>query len=126
MSVKINKNGKRYDLGFMPEHYPADRVYLDGDTDKTVQEAVLRYLDYTIPSRTYTNDSYTQIENTKTSFGIPSNAKVVNITILGNNGGLLCAGINDYENSNYLRFRIHNLAGVDKTQTLPVRIWYQS
>ena len=42
MSVKINKNGKEYDLGFMPEHYPADRVYLDGDTSKTVQDAVVR------------------------------------------------------------------------------------
>lgn len=40
MSVKINKNGKEYDLGFMPEHYPADRVYLDGDTTKNVQGAV--------------------------------------------------------------------------------------
>ena len=40
MSIKINKNGKEYDLGFMPEHYPADRVYLDGDTTKTVQDAI--------------------------------------------------------------------------------------
>ena len=38
MSIKINKNGKEYDLGFIPEHYPADRVYLDGDTTKTVQD----------------------------------------------------------------------------------------
>lgn len=38
MSIKINKNGKEYDLGFIPEHYPADRVYLDGDTSKTVQD----------------------------------------------------------------------------------------
>lgn len=38
MSIKINKNEKEYPLGFMPEHYPADRVYLDGDTSKTVQD----------------------------------------------------------------------------------------
>ena len=37
MSIKINKNDKEYPLGFMPEHYPADRVYLDGDTNKTAQ-----------------------------------------------------------------------------------------
>ena len=40
MSVKINKNGKEYDLGFIPEHYPADRVYLDGDISKTVQDEI--------------------------------------------------------------------------------------
>ena len=40
MSVKINKNNKEYPLGFMPQHYPADRVYLDGDTSKTVQDAI--------------------------------------------------------------------------------------
>lgn len=40
MSIKINKNNKEYDLGFVPEHYPADRVYLDGDTSKTVQDAM--------------------------------------------------------------------------------------
>ena len=40
MSIKINKNGKEYDLGFIPEHYPADRVYLDGDTTKNVQGAI--------------------------------------------------------------------------------------
>ena len=40
MSMKVNKNGKEYDLGFMPEHYPADRVYLDGDTSKTVQDVI--------------------------------------------------------------------------------------
>lgn len=40
MSGKINKNGKGYPLGFMPQHYPADRVYLDGDTSKTVQDAI--------------------------------------------------------------------------------------
>jgi len=47
MSGKINKNGKGYPLGFMPEHYPADRVYLDGDTDKNVQELVARKSDLT-------------------------------------------------------------------------------
>jgi len=42
MSIKINKNGKEYPLGFMPKHYPADRVYLDGDTTKTVQDECVR------------------------------------------------------------------------------------
>ena len=89
-------------------------------------KTTLCYLDYTIPSKTYTNNSYTQTENSKTAFGLPSDAKIVNVTILGNNGGFLCAGLNDYESANWLRFRIHNIAGSDKTQTLPVRIWYQS
>ena len=40
MSVKINKNNKTYELGMMPIHYPADRVYLDGDTSKNVQDAI--------------------------------------------------------------------------------------
>jgi len=40
MSIKINKNGKEYDLGFVPKHYPADRVYLDGDITKTVQDEI--------------------------------------------------------------------------------------
>lgn len=42
MSMKAIKDGNEYPLGFMPEHYPADRVYLDGDTSKTVQDAIER------------------------------------------------------------------------------------
>lgn len=51
MSIKINKNDKEYELGFMPEHYPADRVYLDGDTSKTVQGAIdsLKYHTLDVP-----------------------------------------------------------------------------
>ena len=48
MSGKINKNGKGYPLGFMPEHYPADRVYLDGDTSKTVQDYTVKTADYNV------------------------------------------------------------------------------
>lgn len=40
MSVKINKNDKEYPIGIMPQHYPADRVYLDGDTTKNAQGAI--------------------------------------------------------------------------------------
>lgn len=36
--VKIKKDGQEYGIGVMPQHYPADRVYLDGDTSKTVQD----------------------------------------------------------------------------------------
>lgn len=36
----IKKNGTDYPLQTMPLHYPADRVYLDGDTDKNVQDAI--------------------------------------------------------------------------------------
>lgn len=38
MSVKINKSNETYELGMMPIHYPADRVYLDGDVNKSVQD----------------------------------------------------------------------------------------
>ena len=34
----IKKNGTDYKLPMLAEHYPADRVYLDGDTSKTVQD----------------------------------------------------------------------------------------
>jgi hypothetical protein len=36
----IKKNGTDYPLLTMPNHYPGDRVYLDGDTTKNVQDAV--------------------------------------------------------------------------------------
>lgn len=36
----IKKNGTDYKLPMLAEHYPADRVYLDGDINKTVQDAL--------------------------------------------------------------------------------------
>ena len=59
----IKKNGTDYKLPMLAEHYPADRVYLDGDTSKTVQDAVDTltqnetgdYIDLT----SYTQDWYT-------------------------------------------------------------------
>lgn len=36
----IKKNGTDYKLPMLAEHYPADRVYLDGDTSKTVQDEI--------------------------------------------------------------------------------------
>ena len=59
MSIKINKNGKEYPLGFMPEHYPADRVYLDGDTTKNVQGAIDE-LAGKIKKKSYTFSSSTE------------------------------------------------------------------
>lgn len=38
----IKKNGTDYKLPMLAEHYPADRVYLDGDTSKTVQDECVR------------------------------------------------------------------------------------
>ena len=40
MSIKVNKNGKEYELGFMPQHYPADRVYLFGNINADVETAL--------------------------------------------------------------------------------------
>lgn len=36
----IKKNGTDYELPMLAEHYPADRVYLDGDINKTVQDVI--------------------------------------------------------------------------------------
>lgn len=58
MSIKINKNGNEYPLGVIPQHYPADRVYLDGDTTKNVQGAIdevvgkVAFATYNIPNDT--------------------------------------------------------------------------
>lgn len=44
----IKKNGTDYKLPMLAEHYPADRVYLDGDITKTVRDS----LTYIIKSAT--------------------------------------------------------------------------
>lgn len=36
--IIVKKDGIDYPLQTMPLHYPADRVYLDGDINKTVQD----------------------------------------------------------------------------------------
>lgn len=36
----IKKNGTDYKLPMLAEHYPADRVYLNGDINKTVQDKI--------------------------------------------------------------------------------------
>ena len=36
----IKKNGTDYKLPMLAEHYPADRVYLDGDINKNVQDEI--------------------------------------------------------------------------------------
>ena len=59
MSVKINKNNKEYPLGFMPEHYPADRVYLDGDLSKTVQDFIKVKLVYSASPSTGFDETVT-------------------------------------------------------------------
>ena len=41
------KGNERKISGSVPQHYPADRVYLDGDTSKNVQELVARKKDLT-------------------------------------------------------------------------------
>lgn len=45
--IILKKNGTDYLFGLIPLHYPADRVYLDGDTTKTVQDKVARKADLT-------------------------------------------------------------------------------
>ncbi len=43
----LKKNGIDYPLLVMPEHYPADRVYLGGDPTKNVQDKCARKADLT-------------------------------------------------------------------------------
>ena len=45
--IILKKNGTDYLFGFIPLHYPADRVYLDGDTSKNVQDNMARKSDLT-------------------------------------------------------------------------------
>ena len=45
--IILKKNSTDYPLLTMPNHYPADRVYLDGDTTKTVQDKCARKADLT-------------------------------------------------------------------------------
>lgn len=47
MRIGIKKGNDRKISGNVPQHYPADRVYLDGDTSKNVQELVARKKDLT-------------------------------------------------------------------------------
>lgn len=47
MKLGIKKGNERKISGSVPQHYPADRVYLDGDTSKNVQELVARKKDLT-------------------------------------------------------------------------------
>lgn len=45
--IILKKNGTDYLFGLIPIHYPGDRVYLDGDTTKTVQDKCARKADLT-------------------------------------------------------------------------------
>lgn len=47
MKLGIKKGNQRKIISNMPIHYPADRVYLDGDTTKSVQDKVARKADLT-------------------------------------------------------------------------------
>jgi len=95
------------------------------EVSASVADSSVNYVDYTIPSRTYPNVSYTNIEASKVGFGLDEDAKIVSVTVLGNNPNLLCLSVNDFEGSKYVRMRILNVAGTDLTQTLPIRIWYK-
>ena len=64
----IKKNGTDYKLPMLAEHYPADRVYLHGDIEKNVEDA-LKSGTITLP---YTSQYYCQKDIT-----VPSGAKVV-------------------------------------------------
>lgn len=70
----IKKNGTDYKLPMLAEHYPADRVYLHGDIEKNVEDA-LKSGTITVP---YVSQYYCQKDIT-----VPSGAKVVANFIYG-------------------------------------------
>ena len=108
--IILKKNGIDYLFGLIPLHYPADRVYLDGDTTKSVQDKCARKSDLT-------NLDLTGTTNT-TGSTIPSG------TFFYLNGTLvraktaIASGATFTENTNYevlpqgLAQRISNLEGV--------------
>ena len=123
MSIKINKNGKEYDLGFIPEHYPADRVYLDGDTSKTVQDAIggLNF-ECTDVTFTFSNSSASAPVNLSTITNIPfAKIKYINFISFGMVG--VFNGI-----SNGSQYYCSNFTGANLTQNVTAKclIVYES
>lgn len=104
MSIKINKNGKAYPLGFMPQHYPADRVYLDGDTSKTVQDAIANLVEV----RSLSDITFT--------------GTAINITINNVSGNVKCASI--VSQSSYDDKGVAMIASCTQNgTTVTLRVW---
>ena len=80
MSFYTRKDNQTYREGQMPLHYPADRVYLDGDTSKTVQDR----FDNLIKTKSI---SGTTNANGNLSLGLTTDNVVVQVTA---NGGYPC------------------------------------
>lgn len=110
MSIKINKNNKEYDLGFVPEHYPADRVYLDGDTSKTVQDYTVKYMDKTV---TFDSSNVANIND------YPANCYPIGVIDIGNDWDFYVVG---YQVGQHV-WRVKNLS-TSTGQTRTVRIFY--
>lgn len=97
--VIIKKNGTDYPLLTMPNHYPADRVYLDGDTTKTVQDAIERgsvsvTADGVKTRAQLYNELFALIDITKVSYNskLSINGWTLPVTIFTSTY-IICAGI---------------------------------
>ena len=91
---------------------------------KTSRPYQVQFVDYTVSSKEYQANSYSIEEHSKNVYGLPTDAKVINVVVLDNNSNLIPVGINDYNNILYLRISIYNRATSNLTQTLPIRIFY--
>lgn len=92
---------------------------------KQVNAVALKYVDFTIPSRTYTEGINTLYEGSKQSvFGIPSTAKIVSVVNLADNYTVRTYGVNDNINAQYLRIFLKNNSAQAVTMEVPIRIFY--
>ena len=97
------KKGQNKELcGSMPLHYPADRVYLDGDTSKNVQD----FADDITTKHTETFNSASADGNTMLGYGngkyIGTGKKLIGINAYDNLGYPMIAGYNP--SSGYIAF----------------------
>ena len=108
--IIVKKDGTDYPLQTMPLHYPADRVYLNGDTSKTVQDYTVKYMDKTV-----TFDS----SNVFNMNDYPANCYPIGAIDIGNDWDFYIVG---YQVGQHV-WRIKNLA-TSTAQTRTVRIFY--
>ena len=98
----VKKNGVEYPIQTMPLHYPADRVYLNGDTTKTVQDE----LDDFYGVRMYAETRNVVFENSATSkrITVPSalSGKTIYAMIFSSHAGGTGSVIREYNANSFL------------------------
>lgn len=95
MSTYIRKNNVTHEQKEMPMLFPADRVYLDGDTTKTVQETVgsmdsLKIVD--IPYSDFSWNSGIKAYVTSQDVTMPTGYSLVGFIVTATNSADVLAG----------------------------------